>query len=80
MCNREGKRGQPDWKLGLMCKMLEVEGTQDVIREDEEGQSRWKPGLFFMDFSGPITVPSFGGNNYVMIFMDDYSRMKWGGS
>jgi histone deacetylase 1/2 len=30
--------------------------------------------LIFTDLKGPIEVPTFGGNRYVLIFVDDYSN------
>lgn len=39
-------------------------------------RSRVRLGRIFVDFSRTRSVPSFGCNNHVMIFVDDYTRKR----
>jgi len=33
--------------------------------------------LLHVDFCGPMRIPSRGGNRYILVIVDDYSRFTW---
>jgi len=62
---------------GLACEPCILEKQeQKIIRTPVPSVSR-PFELIHSDVCGPISVPSFLGERYFLIYVDDYSRRVW---
>lgn len=75
-CNNESKRGQPDWNWVPCVGSSKSKALKMPVKKTTKVRADGKLRRIFMDIIGPKSVPSFCGNNYVLICMDNYSRMK----
>ena len=59
------------------CKtFLQVKAKRDAVSEMMEKRANVKGKRYHVYVDGPIKLSSLGGNNYVVIFVDDCNRVK----
>ena len=54
-----------------------AKGPRKPIQRSTHVRADEKFGRVFVDLSGPKRVESTGGNRYVMIVRDEFSRYMW---
>ncbi|CAN0228401.1 unnamed protein product [Ascophyllum nodosum] len=55
---------------------FQVKAKQHAVPKKTDERASVKGQRFFVDVGGPMKHSSLGGNNYVVIFVDDYTRFK----
>ncbi|XP_070036589.1 uncharacterized protein [Nicotiana tomentosiformis] len=76
-----------DLDCGLPNSSFKNHKVYDACVQVKQVRSSFKPkkevstsrplDLLHMDLCGPMRVPSRGGNNYIFVIEDDYSRFTW---
>ncbi|CAM9648245.1 unnamed protein product, partial [Ascophyllum nodosum] len=55
---------------------FQVKAKRHAVPKKTDKRASVKGQRFFVDVGGPMKHSSLGGNNYVVIFVDDYTRFK----
>ena len=55
---------------------FQVKAKRHAVPKKTDERASVKGQRFFVDVGGPMKHSSLGGNNYVVIFVDDYTRFK----
>ncbi|CAM9533451.1 unnamed protein product, partial [Ascophyllum nodosum] len=55
---------------------FQVKAKRRAVPKKTDERASVKGQRFFVDVGGPMKHSSLGGNNYVVIFVDDYTRFK----
>jgi hypothetical protein len=56
-----------------------MKGKQTILPflSEVAPRANYALGVVHSDVCGPFEVPSLGGNEYFMSFMDEFTRMTW---
>ncbi|CAN0405016.1 unnamed protein product, partial [Ascophyllum nodosum] len=60
--------------MGACETCFQVKAKRHAVPKKTDERASVKGKRFFVDVGGPMKHSSLGGNNYVVIFVDDYTR------
>ena len=63
------------WSAYVQCS--EFRSRRYAVPKSTESRANERAERFFIDITGPFHATSLGGNRYAMLFVDDFTRLKF---